>query len=557
MSLRRRSLAAGLGLALLAPFVGPGGAGAVPPPTPVDRAVGFVLDNQQDDGSFEVAGFPGFETPDAIFALASFAQADPAWDPQGAFTLLGSIPSPFPYIDDLVDDGDTTTVAAAARAAKVLALVGNPLGFAATDFDPANDSPGPVDLVARINAFRRPDGSYAFGAQFNAVLYTAIALEGAGQPVPAGLIVQIRNAQRADGSWNYLGDQDPGTSGDVDTSSLALIALRSNGLGVADADVRDGVEFLAAAQNPSGAWPSFGADDPNSTSLAAVALSDLHVDVTVGAWRSQYGSPLPAGEAYVSPYAWLLSQQAPDGHIASGNDAFGLNTFATSQSIQALARQWYLAEDHENLVNELARRLGSPAASPSTAAAPLASGFLGPNASTRSARVRSAAFVLSSQFGLEAAAADLFQQALGRPIDPSGRAYWSNQLKTITRSQMLSRLTASTEFYRRAGSTTPGFVDAVYQAVLGRAADPSGRAYWIRRIDGGDARLHMAQSFVAGTEYRRKTVDAAYQRALDRPADPSGRTYWTNRLATTRVEVLLAELGGSGEFYENAQAVGG
>jgi hypothetical protein len=37
---------------------------------------------------------------------------------------------------------------------------------------------------------------------------------------------------------------------------------------------------------------------------------------------------------------WLRGQQAPDGHITSPNDSFGVNTFATSQTIQALRREW-------------------------------------------------------------------------------------------------------------------------------------------------------------------------------------------------------------------------
>jgi hypothetical protein len=37
---------------------------------------------------------------------------------------------------------------------------------------------------------------------------------------------------------------------------------------------------------------------------------------------------------------WVRSQQQPDGHIASPDDSFGVNTFATSQSIQALRRGW-------------------------------------------------------------------------------------------------------------------------------------------------------------------------------------------------------------------------
>ena len=51
--------------------------------------------------------------------------------------------------------------------------------------------------------------------------------------------------------------------------------------------------------------------------------------------------PRSHGTAYSSPIAWLRGQAATDGHIASQNDAFPpVNTFATTQSVEALRRGW-------------------------------------------------------------------------------------------------------------------------------------------------------------------------------------------------------------------------
>ena len=36
---------------------------------------------------------------------------------------------------------------------------------------------------------------------------------------------------------------------------------------------------------------------------------------------------------------------------------------------------------------------------------------------------------------------------------------------------------------------------------------------------------------------------------LGRDSDAGGRDFWTERLATTRVEAILAGIGGSAEFY--------
>lgn len=565
-SFRRRFVAVGVGLSLAAPVLAPGTGGALSLYDPVPPAVDWLEGQQQADGSFEVAQFPGFETSDAIAAIAAAAQTGPRWDAAQGRTAIDALVSsggrtPLDEIDRLIDaDGaaDPTTDAAGARAAKVIVLVAGPLGLDPTDVDPSDDSTDPVDLAARMDVHRQGDGSYDLGAQFAGALYSALALQIRGEVVPQGLIDQIVGAQRADGSWDYTGTPDGGPGDDVDTTALALLALSAASaptpvLGP-DADaglrsvVQDGVRFLAARQQASGAWQAFGADDPNSTALAAIALSDLRIDVGTRTWRDTTGSPASSG--YVSPYAWLGNQQAGDGHIASPNDQYGVNTLATSQSVQALARQVFLDAERGWLLNRWSEDLASPAAAPTTGLAEdLASDALGPNPSSKAARTAATNAVIYGPDAREAAAADLFVQALGRTIDPSGRAYWSGKLSTISRTEMLARLTGSSEFYRTAGSNTAGFVDAVYASVLRRSPDPSGRDYWIRKLDGGASVRSVARSLIASSEYRRIEVVAAYGHFLEREPSPGERDYWTNRIATTRIEYLLQTLAASDEYY--------
>jgi hypothetical protein len=565
MSLRR-SVALGLGLALLAPLAAPGGAGASPA---VDATVAgaktWLLSQQQADGGFELAGFPGFETPDATLALAASFQTGPAWDAAGALAAISGTNSsaskdPLDALDKLAEaslvsgnpTNDPTNNAGAARSAKLIALVAAPLGISATDFDPSGDSASPVDLLGVLDAHKQGDGSYALGAQFNGVLFAAIALDSLGQEVPAGLVAQIKAAERPEGSWDYTGTPDNEFGGmDVDTTALALIALRSAGLGTDDDAVSDGVAWLASQQQASGAWQAFGNNDPNSTSMASLALSDLGIDTATAGWRTAFGTP--AAGTYVGPETWLRTQQQSDGHIFSPGEVgeFGmLTTFATSQSIQALSRQWFLADERAALLAAYSLELGSPLAAPvATNSLVLASDTLGPNPAHRAGRLTAAAAVVQGIDGRQAAAADLFQQALNRTIDPSGKAYWSNKLTSITRPEMLSRITGSSEYYRKAGGTIPTFVDAVYQSVLGRASDPSGRAFWIKRLNDGRSVESVARSLVASNEYRRHSVRDAYDRVLDRQPTTGERDYWTAKVATTRVEVLLATLAASAEQY--------
>ncbi len=294
-------------------------------------AVDWLLTQQQADGGFEVAGFPGFETPDAVLAIAEDAQQQSKWSKaQAKAAVLAATTGGFSAlhaIDDLADSPDLS----AGQAAKLVVLVTKPLGDGATTYDPDGD--GARNLKSVINAGAAPDGTY--GA-FNATLYAAIALRALNGTVPAATITAIRDAQGADGGWNFAGDPSLGFS-DIDTTGLAVQALVAAKVPASDPDVRGALSYLAESQGASGAWSSFGSDDPNSTSVAVLAITAAGYDPAAACWRDVV-APAMAGDPYVSPIGWLRSQQAADGHIESPNDPFGVNTFATSQTVQALRR---------------------------------------------------------------------------------------------------------------------------------------------------------------------------------------------------------------------------
>ncbi|HWJ98778.1 MAG TPA: DUF4214 domain-containing protein, partial [Acidimicrobiales bacterium] len=132
---------------------------------------------------------------------------------------------------------------------------------------------------------------------------------------------------------------------------------------------------------------------------------------------------------------------------------------------------------------------------------------------------------------------------------PSGRNYWSMKLITITRPEMLARTTGSSEFYRKAGGTIPTFVDAAYQAALGRASDPLGRAFWIKQLQNGRHVESVARSLVKSNEYRRTETKNTYQRVLDRQPTDAERDAWITP-ADPRIEILIARLAASAEFYD-------
>jgi hypothetical protein len=305
-------------------------------------AVGWLETQQQPDGGFELAMFPGFETRDAALAIAEGAQTGSTWNPTEGLDALaalqygGSGPTPLDALDAFA-----ATITTAGAAAKTIVLSASPLGLDPAAFDPGDDG-NPVDLVALLDSGCAADTA-SFGPAFTDTLYGALAKKLVCGAPPAAALATIRSGQQANGGWNFLGDPT-GSDVDPDTTALAVEALVAGGAGASDPSIAAALGFFAANQQASGAWQSFGTDDPNSTSLAILAITAAGFDADAPCWRDTV-APASTGTPYASPSAWLRSQQltappADAGRIASPNDGFGVNTFATSQTVEGLLHSW-------------------------------------------------------------------------------------------------------------------------------------------------------------------------------------------------------------------------
>src|SRR5262249_30195353 len=160
---------------------------------------------------------------------------------------------------------------------------------------------------------------------FNATLYAALAEPLLGRDVNPKTLDYIAAAQQANGGWNFGGDPT-GTDDDPDTTGLAIQALVAGGLDRTDAVVEKALAYLASIQQPDGSWQSFGSSNPNSTAVAVLAIAAAGGDPTTACWRDTV-APSLASAPYGNPDAYLRGLQAEDGHLASPNDDFGLNTF--------------------------------------------------------------------------------------------------------------------------------------------------------------------------------------------------------------------------------------
>ncbi|HUR18069.1 MAG TPA: prenyltransferase/squalene oxidase repeat-containing protein [Acidimicrobiales bacterium] len=426
---------------------------AVPPDPTVERAVQWLRSQQQDDGGLEVSGFPGFETPDATLALAEHGQfprdsEESRWRPEAAQAAVKAAvrngKTPLDYLDDLAE---TTT--SPGQAAKLIVLVVAPLGLDPANFDPQGD--GRADLLARMDAGRNANGSYGPAAAFNATLYAALANMLAGRGVAPGTRDYIAAAQQANGGWNFAGDRT-GTDDDIDTTGLAMQALRAAGVDAHSEPLRRAVKFLLRRQLPTGGWEAFGSPDPNATALAMLGLTAAGHDVGSVCWLAS-----ATGAPSTSPGGALRAAQAADGDIAGPSDSFGVNTFATSQSVQALLRGWLpVVRDASYCPDDGYRLVASDGGVFTFGHA----GFFGSTGALR-----------------------LNQPMVAMASTPSGQGYWLVARDGGVFAFGDARFIGSTGGIR------------LNQPVVGMASTPSGQGYWLVARDGGvfafgDARFH-------------------------------------------------------------------
>jgi hypothetical protein len=96
---------------------------------------------------------------------------------------------------------------------------------------------------------------------------------------------------------------------------------------------------------------------------------------------------------------------------------------------------------------------------------------------------------------------------------------------------------------------TTGFIDAVYEDVLHRPADPAGQAYFANLLATGSTPLDVATLIWASAEHRGMQVDSYYQTYLHRPADPVGRQFWITEMEDgVSEETVVTDMLNSPEY---------
>lgn len=140
----------------------------------------------------------------------------------------------------------------------------------------------------------------------------------------------------------------------------------------------------------------------------------------------------------------------------------------------------------------------------------------------------------------------LYDGLLGRAPDALGLEHWADQLDHDGAVDEIGQLLSSPEGQARAGALdNAAFVEQLYGSTPHRGSDPDGLAQWTAALDGGAARIDVADGFVFSPEHlgslqplfeagiyvpdaQAADVARLYYTMLGRAPDATGLRHWTD-----------------------------
>ncbi|MBD7999882.1 MULTISPECIES: DUF4214 domain-containing protein [Oerskovia] len=147
-----------------------------------------------------------------------------------------------------------------------------------------------------------------------------------------------------------------------------------------------------------------------------------------------------------------------------------------------------------------------------------------------------------------------YMEALGRGPDPVGAQDWAREIHAgrATVDDVKRRFYDSSEFFARAGGTPQGYVQVLYQTMLGRGAAPSEIDAWVKVME-VRGRSRMVDELWFSMEAARMRAGGYYSTFLQRGPDPTGLTAWAQVLLSHGEGAVRVGIAGSSEYRALAQ----
>jgi len=152
-------------------------------------------------------------------------------------------------------------------------------------------------------------------------------------------------------------------------------------------------------------------------------------------------------------------------------------------------------------------------------------------------------------------AQSLFQQFLSRAATQTEVNVFSSALQnSVTVEQLIAVIVGSDEYYQsRGGGTNNGFLEQIYNDLLGRPIDEGSLAAFTDLLNRGGSRQQVALFILGSSEYRSNQIQSFFKTFLGRQAVDSEINFFLALWQQgARREQIIAQIIGSQEYCELA-----
>jgi len=151
-----------------------------------------------------------------------------------------------------------------------------------------------------------------------------------------------------------------------------------------------------------------------------------------------------------------------------------------------------------------------------------------------------------------------YTKFLARQAGQGDITFWNNVLQSGSEEQVINIIVSSPEYFSDAGGTNSGWINKVYQDLLGRAPDPGSQGFLNGLNNGTLTRSAVAGIILASDEYRSDLLAQFYATFLGRQPGTGDAGFWKPVLAEVPQgagnpspdQTVLAGILGSQEYFQ-------
>lgn len=148
-----------------------------------------------------------------------------------------------------------------------------------------------------------------------------------------------------------------------------------------------------------------------------------------------------------------------------------------------------------------------------------------------------------------------YQSYLNRPADPEAQDEFVPLLLEgdLTDQQLQEEILSSAEYFGIVGDDNASFVSSVFQTLLNRPASQQDLDLYGSELNSGVTRSQVVASVLGSPEYETDQVDGWIQGFLDRAPEPGDQMFVLELQDGVTDENVIAQIVGSPEFFDLAQ----